>query len=57
MSGFRLILIVMAVFAMAAPPMAQEAEKPPMSVAKNYFLTVNPGQGLEFEAAYTGHME
>lgn len=57
MSRFRMILIAVAVFAVAAPLMAQEEEEPPMSVAKNYLITVNPGQGLEFEAAYRGHME
>ena len=52
-----MISIAVTVFAVAAPLMAQEEEEPPMSVAMNYLITVNPGQGLEFEAAYRGHME
>jgi hypothetical protein len=57
MKTFRMFLIVTIVCACAAPLVAQEEEKPPPMVAKNYFLTVNPGQGLGFEAAYKGHLE
>ena len=57
MSKFRMFLIVMTVFAIAAPLMAQDEEMPPPMVAKNHFVTANPGQALEFEAAYKGHLE
>jgi hypothetical protein len=57
MSKFRMFLIVMTVFAVAAPLMAQDEEMPPPMVAKNHFVTANPGQALEFEAAYKGHLE
>ena len=57
MSKFRMFLIAMTVFAIAAPLMAQDEEKPPSSVAKNHFVNANPGQALEFEAAYKGHLE
>jgi len=52
-----MFLIVMTVFAIAAPLMAQDEEMPPPMVAKNHFVTVNSGQTLAFEAAYKGHLE
>jgi len=57
MSKFRMFLIVMTVFAIATPLVAQDEEMPPPMVAKNHFVTVNSGQALEFEAAYKGHLE
>lgn len=56
MIKFRKILIVMTVVAIAAPLMAQE-EKPPTMVAKNYFITVVPGQASQFETAYKSHIQ
>lgn len=57
MSKIRMLLIVMTLCAIVAPLMAEEEEAPEMVVAKNHFVTVNPGQALEFEAAYKGHLE
>lgn len=57
MSKFRMTLIVLTVCAIALPLMAGDEEMPPPMVAKNHFVTVNPGQALEFEAAYKGHLE
>jgi len=51
------IVIAMMVLAIAVPLMAQEEEKPPVTVAKNHFIDVSSGQALEFEAAYKGHLE
>ncbi len=51
------ILIMLMVLAIAVPLMAQEEEKPQMTVAKNHFINVSPGQALDFEAAYTGHIQ
>lgn len=57
MKPLRMILVMMTVCAIALPLMAEEEEKAPPMVAKNHFVTVNPGQALEFEAAYKGHLE
>jgi hypothetical protein len=50
------ILIAIMVLTISVPLMAQE-EKPTMMVAKNHFINVSPGQALDFEAAYTGHIQ
>ena len=57
MRKIQLILIALMVLAVAAPLMAQEEGKPPMTVAKNHFIDVSPGQALEFEEAYKGHIQ
>ena len=56
MRKMRPILIAMIIFAAAAPLMAQD-DKPPMMVAKSHFISVSPAQALDFEAAYTGHIQ
>ncbi len=56
-SRLQSVLVAMTVFAIATPLMAQDDEMPSPMVAKNHFVTVNPGQALEFEAAYKGHLE
>ncbi|MCK5377411.1 MAG: hypothetical protein KAJ97_10030, partial [Acidobacteria bacterium] len=57
MRKIQLILIALMVLAVAAPLMAQEEGKPPMTVAKNHFIDVSPGQALAFEEAYKGHIQ
>ena len=57
MEKTRMFLVALVVLAIAAPLMAAEEEAPQMVVAMNYFVTVNPGQALDFEAAAKSHME
>ena len=57
MSKMRMIIVGMTVCAIAMPIFADDEEKASPIVAKNHFVTVNPGQALEFEAAYKGHLE
>ncbi len=57
MAKNRMFLAAWIVLIIAAPLMGEEAEKPPMSVAQSYFVTVNFDQALEFEAAWKGHLE
>ena len=48
---------VLATALMVAAPVAAQEEQPTTMVAKNYFLTVFPGQGAQFEAAYKSHVQ
>jgi hypothetical protein len=57
MNRFRMFLIAIIVVAIAAPLTAQEAESPPPMVFQNFFVTVDIGQALAFEAAAKDHFE
>ena len=56
MNNSRWFAVLATALVVAAPVAAQE-EQPPTMVAKNYFLTVFPGQGAQFEAAYKSHVQ